>query len=369
MIKNFKNFINESKQTLEIPTIPNTMNFWHGGNLDEYNDIISQRSGRYEYGAGLYLTSNYDIARKYAKGSRKLYIITVEKGNDISNAYIPTENIYEFVDKYVINSKKKDIKSRLDKHIKDDRIPADIFNNIILNEKAIKSTNTKDLRQFLIKNNIDYEMVDNAYGYGEKMLVLYNMKKIVNTIRVKPTDEIEIFDFFKNNRKLYENLNTDLKEYGLTLVNSAIDFMKEKYNLDVKITLKKIEHKKFFGDISLNKNAIENNSFVLNFNPNTGYRYMLSALFHELTHIKQVYTGELKPSEDYRYIIWKNDFKLPVKEYNQIVKNYNEYKKLPWEEVAYQEMDKLLDEFLESKYAEELKNSDDKNLRFIMNNI
>ncbi len=26
---------------------PNTMSFWHGGNLENYEDVISQKSGRF----------------------------------------------------------------------------------------------------------------------------------------------------------------------------------------------------------------------------------------------------------------------------------------------------------------------------------
>lgn len=49
MITKFKIF-NES--ILEIPQIPNTQNYWHGGNLDEFDDIISQKNGRYEWDMG-----------------------------------------------------------------------------------------------------------------------------------------------------------------------------------------------------------------------------------------------------------------------------------------------------------------------------
>ena len=70
-------------QIMESET--NTMTFWHGGNLDDYNQgAINQKAGRYEYGPGLYLITKYSEAIKYAKGSRKLYKVTVEKGNNIS---------------------------------------------------------------------------------------------------------------------------------------------------------------------------------------------------------------------------------------------------------------------------------------------
>ena len=176
------------------PIIPNTMNFWHGGNLNDYNDVIAQKTGRYEFGPGLYITTHLGTAEKYAKGSRKLYLITVEKGHDINEALISEENVKQFTVLYIISSKKKEFWDRLQKYIKDGMVRARNFNVIILNEKAIKPANTKFLRNFYIDNGIDYEMVDNTFGWGEKMMVLYNMKKIVNIIQVKPEDRSSIQD-------------------------------------------------------------------------------------------------------------------------------------------------------------------------------
>jgi len=188
-----------SEGEITPPSIPNTMNFWHGGNLDEYSDVIAQKSGRYEYGAGLYLITRYDIAHKYSKGSRKLYLVTVEKGINIDDAFLNMDKVLDFIKTYVIGHKKKEILERFKKHIRDNNtIPAYVFNNIILNEKAIKSTNTKFLRNFLVENGVDYELVDNAFGFGETMMVLYNMKKVVNTIVVRPGDDITVFNL-KNN--------------------------------------------------------------------------------------------------------------------------------------------------------------------------
>lgn len=33
------------ENNFEIPHIPGTMNFWHGGNLDYYDDTIAQKNG------------------------------------------------------------------------------------------------------------------------------------------------------------------------------------------------------------------------------------------------------------------------------------------------------------------------------------
>lgn len=173
------------------------MQFWHGGDLDNYDDIIAQKNGRYEYGPGLYLTTHYDTAKKYAKGRRKFYIISVEKGNDINKSLLDINRVKEFVNKYVIKSKQKEILQRIEKYNKENMIKGYIFNNILLNEKALSPRNTSNLRQFLIDNGIDYEIVDNPFGWGEKMMVLYNMKKIKNVKQITAKDKIENYDLLK----------------------------------------------------------------------------------------------------------------------------------------------------------------------------
>lgn len=177
------------------PSIPNTRNFWHGGNLSEYSDVIAQKNGRYEYGPGLYLTTQYDVAKKYAKGSRKLYIVTVALGNDIHDSFLETSKVIEFIKKYIIASKRKEILYYIEKYNVDGKIKGYLFNNLILNHKAIKPSNTPMLRNFLVENGIDYEIINNAFGFGEDMMVLYNMKKIVETTVFGPKDRMDNWDF------------------------------------------------------------------------------------------------------------------------------------------------------------------------------
>jgi hypothetical protein len=179
---------------IQIPEIPNTRNFFHGGNLDEYNDVIAQKNGRYEYGPGLYLTTRYDIATKYSKGSRKLYIISVEGGTDLNDSFIEYNSAIEFINTYTIKNLRKEIIERLNKYNNEGKVKAYIFNNILLNEKAIKPAYTKHLREFYIKNNIDYEIVHNAFGFHDDMMVLYNMKKIKNILQVKSGDKLPVYE-------------------------------------------------------------------------------------------------------------------------------------------------------------------------------
>lgn len=171
-----------------------TLTLWHGGNLEMGLDNVKHKGGRWEYGPGLYLTTHYDTAKKYAKGSRKLYRIVVRKGADIKGVMIPITAIQEFSDTYFIRSKKKDVDNRIQKYIKDGKVSAEIFLNIVCNEQAIKNTNTDNLRSFLVAQGVDYAVVDNAFGWHETMLVLFNMKSIVSKQLVTPKDKIDVYD-------------------------------------------------------------------------------------------------------------------------------------------------------------------------------
>jgi hypothetical protein len=183
---NYKSFLKEAliPKPIEIPDMPNTMTFYHGGNLDDYDEAVAHKKGRYEFGAGLYLTTHYGTAARYAKGSRKLYLVTVERGNDSETSYLNWDDVDRFLMSYCVKSKCNEIMIRLRKYVIDNNIKAYLLVNVLLNEDGIKPNNTPALRKFLVDSGIDYQMVSNAFGWGEKMLVLYNMKKIVKLQRV-----------------------------------------------------------------------------------------------------------------------------------------------------------------------------------------
>lgn len=163
----------------------NTMHFYHGGNLDTISDYITHRKGRAEFGAGLYATGNIDVARKYAKGSRKLYEIWIEKGNDIRYCFLDKDKCLDFINSCAIASKRKELKEYLDKLFLNDKIKAFMFNNILLNKECIKSTQLDKLRKFYVDNGIDYEIFSSSFGFLEEMIVLYNMNKIKEVKRIK----------------------------------------------------------------------------------------------------------------------------------------------------------------------------------------
>ena len=176
------------------------MSFWHGGNLDNLDDIndIAHKGGRYEFGPGIYMTTSWHVAQKYAKGSRKLYLLTVKKGIDLKNTDLDLSVVTEFINTTVIKNKRsiviETINNIIERMNKGNVIKGDTFLNILMNNDAIKNTDTIKLKQFFRKNKIDYSIVDNAFGWGEKMLILFNNDLLVDITRVNSKDKIEVFE-------------------------------------------------------------------------------------------------------------------------------------------------------------------------------
>jgi hypothetical protein len=167
------------------------MEFWHGGNLDL---PIQTRVGKWEYGPGLYLITHYGTAKKYAKGNKKLYKITVAQGNDSNKASIPFQDVVNFVNTFCIVKKRKEIIEILSQYQDNDAILADRLITIIINYDALRTANVANLREFLVKSGVDYTIVSSPFGWGEKMMVLYNMNKIIKKEVIGPKHKIEKYD-------------------------------------------------------------------------------------------------------------------------------------------------------------------------------
>lgn len=187
-------FITEDR--IEPSTEPGTLSLWHGGNLER--DISSQKRGRMEYGPGLYLTTHFDTARKYSKGSRKFYLITIRKGNNAEDVSINYNTVMEFIKYHTIRAKQKEIARWLEKYQETGTVPSQIIINLMVNYDALKPSETENFRRFLVENGIDYSIVPNAFGWNETMVVLFNMNLMVKRTIVKPADEIVQYDLPTN---------------------------------------------------------------------------------------------------------------------------------------------------------------------------
>lgn len=180
----------------------NIITLWHGGrdlHLSYHKPKICAK-GRWEHGPGLYLTTHYETARKYAKGGGTTYKVELELGNHIKNIDIHIDNVLDFVKRSVIKSKQNDIIDDLHNNMKRSQtipfINAEILVNLCVNYEALKGEQTVALNRFLVENNVDYGTEDNFGGRSETVCIVYNLDKIKKVKAVKskdiPTSEYEL---------------------------------------------------------------------------------------------------------------------------------------------------------------------------------
>lgn len=194
----YKQYLTE--KVIEPSKVKGTLTLWHGGKLDFIEDQMKFKKGRTEYGPGLYLTTHYQTALKYSKGSRKLYQVIIEKGKDAANTKLPLSEVKEFINQYVIKKKVKEITEAVEKYYKRaKKVTAESVINIMINYEALSTGKQDELRKFLLSQGVDYLTVNNPFGWGDQvMIVLFNPKKIVKKVVVEPKDEIKVFDLPKN---------------------------------------------------------------------------------------------------------------------------------------------------------------------------
>lgn len=181
------------------------MKFWHGGNLDSFDpsqNDFNQKSGAYEYGPGLYLTTHYETATKYAKGNKKLYVVEVEPGSGTdADEVLIDATTKEFKGQLAALCKgsfRKEILERLitkQERLGKGGVPILSLVNLLINFEALQPSKTGALRQYLVDSGADYSLVNSPFGWGEVMMVLYNGNLVSNITRVKPNDPLIGQDF------------------------------------------------------------------------------------------------------------------------------------------------------------------------------
>lgn len=167
-----------------------TMKFYHGGNLENIDSDYVFKTKKMEFGAGLYLTNDYRVVQKYTRGSRKLYLVEVYKGTDINDVQLDYNYVINFLKKLIGGNISK-ILPYLEKRNEGGKIEMIIVNNLLFNYNLIKGQKTRQLVNFYVNNGIDYEITENSFGFGDKMMILYNTNKIKSIKKLNwKTDDI-----------------------------------------------------------------------------------------------------------------------------------------------------------------------------------
>ena len=120
----------------------NTFKMYHGGKRWSRipSELYSHKQGRYECGVGIYLTNDYNTARKYAKGSRVVHLVEVDKNfKELGDIKIPLTEILDFVKNLSGLRHKSEIITSLTNNaarMNTDYVRGDILNNLIVNYEA-----------------------------------------------------------------------------------------------------------------------------------------------------------------------------------------------------------------------------------------
>jgi len=172
----------------------NTFQVYHGGSKWYGDPEIRPTKGRYEGGPGIYFTTNYETARKYAKGSNVVQIVDIDKSfTDLKTVKVDINTIFEFLDSLSGLKKRKELKADIQRfadRIQKQEIPLTVLNNLIINWEAGAGEIGKEVARFFVSNGAD-AIVDDQSG-EEQWLIVFN-PKIIKNYKVTNPKEVETY--------------------------------------------------------------------------------------------------------------------------------------------------------------------------------
>lgn len=175
------------------------LTLWHGGrNLEsDYKDIRASASGRWEHGPGLYLTSHYETAFKYAKGGGKTYKVTIDfdPAKSISNVKVKVKDAIAFVKSVAKVAARADIIERIEANASrknSDEVNIEVVSNLLLNSEALAPSKTKILAEWLIDNGVQYGVT--RFGGRDETVVIVFDRSIIKSVKAIPAKDVSLDD-------------------------------------------------------------------------------------------------------------------------------------------------------------------------------
>ena len=199
MIK-LKNILQES-ETINPPV--STFQMYHGGKRWSQipSEIIGSNKGRYEAGVGIYFTNDYNTARRYAKGSRVVHIVDINKNfKEIRSVNIPLTDIVGFLKNLSGLKHRKDIIDDIINNAKrmgQDYISANVLNNLIVNYESGSGEVGIKLSNYLVSKGVDAKL--ERQSGDEFWLVVFNPNIIKKVSVVDPSTVTSDFNFILPN--------------------------------------------------------------------------------------------------------------------------------------------------------------------------
>lgn len=165
--------------------------FWHGGRLYGPVEIQAPKKGRYEAGPGLYLTTSYSYASKYAKGGKSTYLVSVKDDLRLADKVdIPLADGLDFAKRF-LGAKGKEIADDLKancERMKRDTFTANILINLVVNYEAGAGKKGLALLKFLVEHGVDAAIENNSGSIGQ-WVVVFN-PSVVTQVKKIPASEV-----------------------------------------------------------------------------------------------------------------------------------------------------------------------------------
>lgn len=168
----------------------NTFQMYHGGKRWSRipSEILGSSQGRYEGGVGIYFTNSYDTARKYAKGSKVVHLVDIDKNfKDIKDVELPLSEVLSFIKNLSGMRHRTEIAQDLQSNASRKNqgyVSANVLNNLIVNHEAGAGKVGVALTNFLVSKGVDASL---EYHSGDEFwLVVFNPNIIKKVTVVNP---------------------------------------------------------------------------------------------------------------------------------------------------------------------------------------
>jgi protein associated with RNAse G/E len=172
----------------------NTFQMYHGGKRWSVipSELYSHKQGRYECGVGIYLTNDYNTARKYAKGSRVVHLVDIDKNfKELGDIKIPLTDILEFVKNLSGLKHKSEIITALTNNairMNTDYVRGDILNNLIVNYEAGSGNVGIKISNYFVSKGADAKF--ELQSGDEYWLVIFN-PNIIKKVTVVDASKVD----------------------------------------------------------------------------------------------------------------------------------------------------------------------------------
>lgn len=172
-----------------IPQSPIEM--WHGSRRWDGNpEVRAPKKGRYEAGPGIYMTTNFQTAQRYAKGGGSTMLFHLDPSLKFAHdVLIPKHEAISFVKsaKGIRNRNKiiSDIESNSSRR-NSESVSAEVINNLFVNHEAASGNAGLQLVDFLKSKGVD--AIFHPHSSQEHWIALINPKKVLKWTKMPSKD-------------------------------------------------------------------------------------------------------------------------------------------------------------------------------------